>query len=496
MAKRVELYGYAPDRDPTTSGVLTNCSAFIPSLRGMEGAPGVASTGMDALAAACRSSAVLRKLDDTSRWFAGSATKLYEQSSTSWTDRTRASGGDYGLGADLRWRFAQFGDVALAAAKSDILQYSAAGAFANLGASIPKAAIVETVGQFVFLFDVNDHGTLEDGLNYPDRWWCCAIGDHTNWTPAIATQCTTGRLTSAPGKIKAGRRFGEEIIAYKERAMYRGVYQGPPTAWAFQEIPGEIGALCQEVVVNVGTPEQPRHIFMGYENFYEFDGSRPVPIGFDVRDTVFGEINRPYAEQCLALHDRMRSRIYFFYPVSSSVNPDKCVVYNYRTKKWGRDDRTVEAVVEYLSAGVTYDSLGSSYATYADLPSVSYDSSFWTSRFPIPAIFNTSHVAQTLNGAAGNSSMTTGDMGDGEHQLMLSRVTPDFITAPTSGSMVNYYRQLNLGDDLTTGATVSMSSKRFDTLREAMWHRVRLDFTGDVELAAIRPSFSASDSDE
>jgi hypothetical protein len=127
---------------------------------------------------------------------------------------------------------------------------------------------------------------------------------------------------------------------------------------------------------------------------------------------------------------------------------------------------------------------------------VSYDSSFWTSRFPIPAIFNTSHVPQTLNGAAGSSSMTTGDMGDGEHQLMLSRVTPDFITAPTSGSMVNYYRQLNLGDDLTTGATVSMSSKRFDTLREAMWHRVRLDFTGDVELAAIRPSFSASDSDE
>lgn len=493
---RVRLLGYMPDVDPVTQGAIMNCSAFIPSLRGMEGAPSVASTGMDALAAACRGSAILRKLDDTSRWFAGSATKLYEQSSTSWTDRTRASGGDYALGSDIRWRFAQFGDVALAAAKSDILQVSSSGAFANLGASIPKAGIVETVGKFVFIFDVNDQGNLEDGLDYPDRWWCSAIGDHTDWTPAISTQCTTDRLTSAPGKIKAGKRFGEEIIVYKERAMYRGVYQGPPTAWAFQEIPGEIGALCHEVVVNVGTPEQPRHIFMGYENFYEFDGSRPVPIGFDIRDTVFNEINRPYAEQCLALHDRINSRIYFYYPVANTTTPEKCVVYNYRTKRWGRDDRAVEAVVEYLSAGLTYDSLGSSYSTYDDLPSVSYDSSFWTSRFPIPAIFNTSHVPQTLNGSATSSSFTTWDMGDGERQQLLSRITPEFITAPTSATMTNYYRQNNLGDGLTTDATVSMGTKRFDTLREAMWHRVRLDFTGPVELSHIRPVMIQSESDE
>lgn len=492
---KIKLLGYRPDANPTIPGILTNCSALIPSLKGMEGAPSPSSTGMDALAAACRGSAVLRKLDDTSRWFAGSATKLYEQSSTSWTDRTRAVGGDYGLGTDTRWRFSMFGNVALAAAKSDILQYSSAGAFANVGASIPKAAIVETVNQFVFLFDVNDQGNLEDNADSPDRWWNCALGDYTDWTPAIATQCTTGRLTSAPGKIKAGRRFGDNIIAYKERAMYLGIYQGPPVGWAFFEVPGEVGALCQEVVVNVGTPDDPRHIFMGFENFYEFDGSRPVPIGFDIRDTVFNEINRPYAEQCLGLHDRINSRIYFYYPVASTTTPDKCVVYNYRTKQWGRDDRTVEAVVEYINSGITYNDLGTSYSTYNDLPSVSYDSSFWTSRFPIPAIFNTSHVPQTLNGVAGNSSMTTGDCGSGEAMQLLTRVTPEFITAPTTGTMVNYYRQLNLGDDLTTDATVSMSSKRFDVLREAMWHRVRLDFTGNVELAVIRPMFEGGSSE-
>ena len=33
----------------------------------------------------------------------------------------------------------------------------------------------------------------------PDRWWCCAIGNTSDWTPAVATQCATARLTDAPG---------------------------------------------------------------------------------------------------------------------------------------------------------------------------------------------------------------------------------------------------------------------------------------------------------
>ncbi len=47
--------------------------------------------------------------------------------------------------------------------------------------------------------------------------------------------------------------------------------------------------------------------------------------------------------------------------------------------------------------------------------------------------------------------------------------------------MTNYYRQ-SLSDSLTTDATTTQSSGRFDVLREARWHRLKFDFTGSVEL--------------
>lgn len=478
----VRFLGYAPDADPTQAGVFTDCSAVVPTLRGFKGAPAARSAGLDALAAACQGAAVVAKLDNTHRIFAGSGTKLYENvSGTTWTDRTRVSGGDYALGSNIRWRFAQFGDVTLAAAKTEILQSSTTGAFANVGALIPKFGVIETVGQFVVGADANDQGNLEDNTDSPDRLWFSAKGDYTDWTPNIDTECYTLRLTSSPGKILGLRKFGSQLVVYKARSMYTAVYQGGAEVWGVEEVPGRIGATSQEAIVDVGTPENPRHIFMGFEDFYSFDGTRPVPLGINkLKVTVFGELNKARAEQCIAMHDRTNSLIYFFYPVADSVNPDKCVVYNYRSDTWGRDDRTIEAAIEYVQAGLTYDDLGNVYSTYADLPVISYNSAFLRDDYPNPAVFNTSHLLQTIDGVAGATSITTGDYGDDVNFTLMSRVKFRFLTAPSSGSLIHSYRD-NIGDALTVGSTVTMGSARFDPLQEARWHRFTVEFSGDWE---------------
>lgn len=476
----VEHQGYAPDADPTAPGIFVDCAAVVPTLRGFKSAPSAASAGIDVLPAACLGSAALQKLDNSTRVFAGTVTSLYEISGTSWVERSETTAG-YSLGADTRWRYSQFGDVSLAAAKSEKLQFSSSGNFATVAGNAPKASIVETVNNFVVLFDTDETAYG----NSPDRWFCCAEGDYTDWTPAIATQCATARLTSAPGKIRAGRKFGDRIIAYKERSMYVGTYVGQPTVFDFVEVPGRVGAFTQEVVVDVGTADDPRHIFMGYEDFYSFDGARPVPIGTNrVKETVYGALNRDYAESCIALHDRTNALIYFFYPTAASTSPDKCVVYNYRTDKWGRDDRTIEAAVEYITPALTYAGFGTSYATYGAAPSVSYGSSVFVSGYPVPAFFNTSHTLQSLTGVAGTSSYTTGDIGDDNVESLLSFVKPRFTTMPTGGNQTNYYRQ-NQGDALSTDATIAISNARFDVLREARWHRVLHSLTGDWEAPGI-----------
>ncbi len=480
----VPLLGYGPDLDPTTPGVLPDCATLVPTVRGtMEGAPSPQNTALPALAAACLGAAVVRKLDNTTRFIAGTATKLYEAGSTSWTDRTRASGGDYNLGTDVLWTFAQYGDQSIASSKSEILQVSSSGAFANAAANAPKASVVETANNFILVFDVNDQGGIYDSADRPNGWW--AARTSTTWTPSVANEAYTGDLKSTPGKIVAAKRFGNAIIAYKARSMYLGAYIGQ-SGWDFALIPGEAGAASAYAVIDVGTTDNPMHIFMGFEDFYAFDGSRPVSIGAPLTRTVFRELNKQYSFTVKALHDRVAKRVYFFYPVASSVNPDKCVVYNYKTGKWGRDDRSIEAVVDYITAGLTYDDLGTYYSTYNDLPSVSYDSSFWTSGFPSPAIFNTSHLVQTLDGPSASSSMTTWDMGADEQLTEVMRVQPLFLSKPTTGSMTNYYRS-SLGNSLTSDQTVSMDAKgRFDVLRSANWHRDVFSFTGTVEISAMR----------
>jgi hypothetical protein len=476
------LLGYAPDLPSFTPGVLTNCSAFIPSLKGMKGAPSAQTTTLPALDAACKGGMVLRKLDNSTRFIAGTSTALYEAGTAVWTDRTRVIGGDYALGTETQWRFDITGDTVLAAAKTEILQSSSSGEFANIASNAPKMADIAVVNGFAIGVDVNDQAGIFDAADRPHGWW--AARTITNWAPSIANEAYTGSLTSTPGKCRAIKRFGQVAIIYKDRAMYTLSYIGQ-TGWEANLIPGEAGAVSKEAVVDIGTPENPIHLFMGSEDFYRYDGARAVPIGAPLTKTVFGELNRVLTYACKALHDRVEKNVYFFYPVGSSGNPDKCVVYNYKTNIWGRDDRTVEAVIEYIQAGVTYDELGDTYQTYEDMPELSYDTAFWFAGVPSPAIINTSHIVQTLTGPSVNSAMISGDYGSDAFASLLSRVRPMFLTKPTSATMRNYYKD-SLGTDLTEDQTTAMDSRgRFDVLRSSNWHRASFEFTGEVEIAAI-----------
>ena len=479
----IGLKGFAPDVDPTTPGVLTDVVAKIPSLKGMKSAPSRVTVGLPALAAVCTGSETVQKLSGAYRLFAGTTTKMYEASGvSSWTDVTRIAS-DYNSTSALRWRFAQFGDVSLCVQKQDLLQFIAGGTdFADV-AGAPKASIVDVVGKFVFLFDTNE-GTYGDS---PSRWWCSAIGDYTDWTPAIATQCVTDTLSSSAGPLRAGKRLGDSIVAYKERSMYLGTYQGPPTAWSFNEVSNVVGAQSQETVVPIVTKSGGHaHIFMGADNFYYFDGSRPVEIGTPIREWFFAQLNLSYSYLSEAVVDDVNGLIYFFYPSVSSPTGalDSCVVYNYKSDKWGRYDQTIETSTNYVSGGMTYATFTATYASYGAVPSVSYGSPIWFTGARQVAVFNSSHVLQSLTGASGTSSMTTGDIGDDENEMLLSRVRPRYLIAPSSATLVNYYRQ-NLGDSLTTDMTVARSNGTFDFMRSARWHRFKIEDASGSEIPAI-----------
>ena len=478
----MKVIGFSPDLDPTTDGVLTDCSAVLPSLRGIEGAPAPVSAIVPALSAACQGSASMITLAGNSRTFAATANKIYEAAVGSWNDVTYTAVGNYTT-VTGRWRFAQFGSVSLATSLQNTAQASPSALFSKISGA-PKADIIETVNQFVICANVV---TTSFGTD-PNRWFCSALGDYTNWTPSIATQCASGLLVSVPDRITALRRFGDNVIAYKALGMYFGTYTGPPFIWSFTEVPSSSGTFCQESVLNIGTPDQPRHFFVGMDNFYTFDGGRPLPVGWEVKDYFLSRLNRAAASSICMMRDQLKSRVYIYYPSGSATTPNDCLVYNYRTGKWGQDPRTVEFALEYLPAGITYDQLGTYYNTYADFPNASYDTAFWQSASPAPAIFDSSHQLNTLTGSPGPSYFVTADVGDEGTMLLLDRVKPQWIRMPATATMTNYYRTQALGEPLVQDQTVNPVNDRFDVMRTARWHRFKFSQQGPWELNTVLPS--------
>lgn len=467
--------GFSPDNDPTTPGVITDLTAMVPTIRGSYvGAPTGVDVGMSALASTALGAAILTKLDGTNRLFAGTATALYEKSGTSWNDVSRTVGGAYSATSGNPWRFAQFGDTSLAVCKTVQLQSITSGTdFANVSA--PTAAVMCVSNRFVMLANTNNGGSGTTFGDSPDRWYCSAIEDATSWALSVTTQCATGRLVDTPGAITAMRTIGENIVAYKDGSMYLGTYEGAPAVWRFDMVSTEVGCSSHEAVVELDNA----HFFIGPEDFYRYaPGGLPVPIGAPVKEWFFSRCDPAYKGLIRHAFDKINSLIYWFYPRTGSNSLDGCIVYNYKSDKWGVADTAIECAVDYITVGYSYDTLP--FSTYDTWPEVAYDSPFWNASARYIGYIGTDHKLVTLTGGSSSSSLTTGSYGTDNEFTLLSRVTLRYLNKPTAAEAVNYYQNEH-GGAWTADATTTENNGRFDFLRSAPFHKVKFSFSGNVE---------------
>ncbi|MES2950286.1 MAG: hypothetical protein V4858_17220 [Pseudomonadota bacterium] len=466
-----KLRGFSPDADPNTPGIMLDCSHIVPFESGFKGAPTPVDAAADALAAECIGAVVATRLDGIRRIFAGTTTKLYELSGATWGDASRV--GDYNGGADTRWSFCQFGDTTIASNLTDTMQSSAAGDFADI-AGAPKAKIVVSASNnFVVAFNTDD---ATYGAS-PDRWWCCAQADQTDWVPAVPTLATTGRLVAVEGQIQAALTLGDYVVAYKQRAIFLGSFVGTPIVWQWTLIPGgEAGAVGQEAVCDIGGA----HFIVGNDNFWIFDGTRPEPLGNGKTRQWFLDNSSPlYRYRTKAIYDKQTNQVRVFFPSNASSGAcDRCLVWHVLTKEWGRDDQTIEAPLNYIAPGVTIDDLDDYSATIDGLPNISIDSQYWLVGGQILSYFDTDHQLVAINGPTADSSFTSSDIGDDDTYTDLERFRVRFTQSPTTATANGFYKP-NEGDALVTGPTNAINDGKFDIRQSGRFHRVRIDMTGN-----------------
>ena len=465
------IVGYQPDADPNTPGIMIDCKNIVPFEAGFKGAASPVPTMSNNLSSPCVGTAVTIKLDGARRLFAGTLNNLYELIAGTWVSRTRAT--PYTGSADTRWSYCQFGDTTVASNAADAMQSSITGSFADIPAAPKAKIVVSATNNFVLAFGTSDPIY---GIS-PDRWWCCAQADQTSWTPNISTLATTGRLVGIEGAIQAAMTLGDYVVAYKNRAIFVGTFAGSPIVWQWALIPGgEAGCVGQEAVCDIGG----QHFFVGNDNFWLFDGTRPTPVGSGiVRQWFLNNSNPAYRYRTKCIYEKQNNlvRVYFCSSSSSGI-PDYCLVYHVLKQQWGRADAVIEAPLNYISTIPTINGLDAYATTINALPNVPVDSQFWLSGGQASAYFDANHQLVALNGASGSSSFTTSDVGDDDTVTTLNRVRVRYTASPATATATGFYK-LNEGSFLTTGPTNAINDGKFDIRQSARFHRVRIDMTGD-----------------
>lgn len=412
------------------------------------------------------------------------------------------------------WSFAVFGNDILAVNGVNVPQVSANDQpfepLANvsdtppLGPGQPQtAAIVEVVDEGVFMIPVDSN-----------VYYFTGISDRT-WTPNIATETVNAPVTGTPGPIIALHRIRGGVVLYKARSFYMGLFTGPPFFWSFTSISENVGAFSQDSIVNAGD----LHLWIGPDDFYQFDGSSLQRIPNSLRKWFFGSasgvgahFNRNLASLIIGQWDPSTGDAVWYFPSPNSTVLDSAIRYNVSTGKWTKGtpkatDGTPLVVVAVLqpgnistTAGLTYIQFGQTYTFYNSFPpDLPYNSPTFggsVTQAVVPAIIDANGNLLTATGASAGGFIVTGELGDSIRYYQICRVRPVFTRWPANNfghlqayhSRINGYPAIDPNDfpQPFVGPQSWLSKDAtFNFIQTARRHILRFEVTADAEITAF-----------
>ena len=225
----------------------------------------------------------LTSTDGTIKIVAGDSSKLYLLNNATFDDVSKSGG--YTVSDLAQWSFTIFGNRIIASAIGQNIQSFVIGTdtvFSDLVALQTK--FVTTVKDF-----------LVTGYNASQsqrvRW--SAINDPTDFTISQATQSDYQDLVGDHGQLQM-IKGGEYLVAFMERAIYRGDYVGTPLIFQFTKVDSNIGVLKSNSVVQYGNV----YYFLAEDGFYMFNGRTSVPIGANkINKFFFNDLSTTYADR-------------------------------------------------------------------------------------------------------------------------------------------------------------------------------------------------------
>ncbi len=481
---------WRPDLADLNTGDVKNA---IPAADGYRPLPS-AQVQSDAIDNYCRGAISSKAKDTTAYNFAGDQKNLYAMSNNAWSEISNGGNNGYAdLGDKESWEFAIWGEDVIAVgganASDPVPQITTMSGnppsdFSDLGGTPPRARHIGVVRNFVVLGNL-----YESAAAYPSRLRWSGINDETTWTSDPATQSDFQDLLGG-GWIQSVQG-GEYGIILKERSIWRMVYKGPPEVFSFDEVPG-IGTPAPNSVIQRGD----NILFWGQDGFYLItEGSAPRPIGRHILDRyVKADLDLEYVHRMVGAEDKERQVFWWIYPGQghTSGRPNKVVIFDYTTSKWGYAEMEAEWIYDSLGTSIDLDSLPAAGYTNLDAMTISLDSDVWKGGAINFGVFDSDHKLNVLSGAAMAAEFTTQEQSIiPGNRAQVNRVRPIIEGADVT---MQVGTRNDLADAVTWSSVLSEKADGSVPMRSnARYHRFKVITSGDFDRAmGVLPTEVAS----
>lgn len=262
---------FAPDKAKSGNPeILTECEGVYPMEDGYRPV-GQFTALYSAIASAPKGGATFTSPQGLSYIIAGTNAALYKAYSGAWT----AIGTGYSLLEDNRWRFAQFGGLAIATNGTDPMVKIdlEADTVGTLGGSPPKFETLAVVKDFLV-------GGVRNGQVMHLGW--SGINDAEWWT--VGQRQADLNILPDGGRIN-GILSGEYGIILQRNCIRRMDYVGGNIVFEFNVVSTNVGCVTPHSVAQWGRLA----FFLSDDGHMMWDGSQAIPIGEEKIDRAFAE---------------------------------------------------------------------------------------------------------------------------------------------------------------------------------------------------------------
>lgn len=283
----IQIGEWLPDRHPVDSPGVAQMLNLLPRADGCSTIKGPRDRGFGALPTEVRGAFYGRTQGGVDFIVAGTASKLFLLTFSSFSDVSKAGG--YTLAVTDRWEFALYGNFVFATCKTypvQVYQIGVSSLFADLSADASKAKVLAVSNEFLILGDLIGQGanasaigTLEGAVHWS------AIGVPSSWpivgtSAAVAVQSDYQPLQGGGGPVNAVVAAGEYVCVLRERQIWRMDYVGGAPVFQLRLMDPGHGCVIPGAAIAVGNlVYYPSRV-----GWYVFNGESSTPIGYEKVD--------------------------------------------------------------------------------------------------------------------------------------------------------------------------------------------------------------------